>query len=278
MGGASTAAGLGPGFLSRRDVEQSLVFDEVADLYDRARPGYPRSFVDEVCRRVDLKRGDRILEVGCGPGTATQGFAGRGYAMLCLEPGPQLAERARTRMVHDPNVTVATSSFEAWPAPAAARGSFALVLAAQSFHWVDPRVGFPKAADLLRPRGSLAIIANLPQRGESELSDAIDAVYAQFVDAFAAHAQASGRAVRARLDELLAASGRFGDVEIVSEIWTAHYDTAGYLDLMRTQSDHRMLPEDVRGELLAQIAEAIDAHGGSIAVEYEARLLLAQRL
>lgn len=264
---------------ARSGVEQSLVFDEVAELYDRARPHYPDSFVDEVCRRADLPPGARIFEIGCGPGTATQSFARRGFAMMCIEPGPQLAARARTRLASYPNVTVETARFEEWEAPGrTAHEGFALVLAAQSFHWVDPEVGFPKAAELLRPGGSLAIIANLPQPGVSAVREALDEIYARFVEAFAAHAQASGQAARARLDELLAASGRFSDVETVREMWTAHYDTAAYLDLLQTQSDHRMLSEDVRCELLAQIAEAIDAHGGSIAVEYEARLLLAQRL
>jgi len=263
---------------ARSGAPQSLVFDEVAELYDRARPRYPDSFVDEVCRRAALPPGARILEIGCGPGTATRSFARRGYAMVCLEPGPQLAARARTRLASHPDVTVETTRFEEWEAPATAHGDFALVLAAQSFHWVDPEEGFPKAAGLLRPGGSLAIIANLPQRGESAVRDALDRVYAEYVDAFALHTRASGGATRARLDELLAASGRFADLERFSEKWIAEYDTAGYLDLMRTQSDHRMLPEGVLRELLTEIAEAIAAHGGSIEVEYEARLLLAQRL
>jgi SAM-dependent methyltransferase len=263
---------------NRIDIEQGLVFDEVAELYDRVRPGYPDSFVDEVCRRASLEPGARILEIGCGPGIATRSFAQRGYAMLCLEPGPRLAEVARSRLAEHPAVSVLTTTFEAWPSPSGANGEFALVLAAQSFHWVDLAVGFSKAAAVLRPGGHLAIIANLPQPGESEVRAALDRVYARFGDAFSAHAQASGQATRARLDELLAQAPEFGAVETVSEMWTARYGTATYLELMQTQSDHRMLPEETRRELLGAIAEVIDAHGGSFDLEYEARLLLAERL
>jgi SAM-dependent methyltransferase len=259
----------------RVGVEQRFVFDDVAELYERARPRYPDAFVDDVCRRARLTPGARILEIGCGPAIATTRFAERGYAMVCLEPGARLAELARERLARHPDVSVVTSTFEAWPGSAE---RFDLVLAAQSFHWVDEAVRFSKAAALLRPGGRLAIIANLPQRGESAVWKQLDDVYARFAGAFAAHAQASGTATRARLDALLGEAPEFGAVEIVRHPWTARYDTAGYLELMETQSDHRMLPADTRKQLLAGVAEALGAHGGCIDVEYEARLLLAERL
>jgi len=263
---------------ARDDVEQRFVFDEVAELYERTRPRYPDSFVGAVCRRSCLSPGARILEIGCGPAIATPGFAERGYAMVCLEPGPRMAELARRRLAGHADVSVVTTTFETWSAPPGADGRFDLVLAAQSFHWVDPAVGFSKAAAVLRPEGSIAIIANIPQPGESPVRATLDRVYASFGPAFAEHARASGVATRARLDELLDRAPEFGGVEVVRQIWTAQYDTAAYLALMETQSDHRMLPVETRRELLAAVAGAIDAHGGSIAVDYEARLLSARKV
>ena len=57
--------------------EQRLVFGEVADVYDRARPAYPESLVDEVVSYARLVGGDPVLEVGCGTGKATVPFARR---------------------------------------------------------------------------------------------------------------------------------------------------------------------------------------------------------
>ena len=50
-----------------------------------------------------------------------------------------------------------TTSFEAWKPGGR---TFDLVLAATSFHWVDPGVRFTKAAAVLRPHGALAVFAN----------------------------------------------------------------------------------------------------------------------
>src|SRR5712691_10389571 len=56
--------------------EQRLVFGEVAEAYDRARPRYPSQLVDDVVSFARLGPRDRVLEVGCGVfERLTQGLA-----------------------------------------------------------------------------------------------------------------------------------------------------------------------------------------------------------
>ena len=47
--------------------QRSRTFDEVADLYDRFRPGYPAALADDVIRLSGIPAGGRILEIGCSP-------------------------------------------------------------------------------------------------------------------------------------------------------------------------------------------------------------------
>jgi ubiquinone/menaquinone biosynthesis C-methylase UbiE len=76
--------------------QQRLVFGEVAELYDRARAGYPEALIDDV---ISFAGGDgpslRALEVGAGTGKATMGFATRGLEILALEPSADMAAVAR---------------------------------------------------------------------------------------------------------------------------------------------------------------------------------------
>ncbi len=44
------------------------VFDQIATDYDRHRPSYPDKLIDYACRTAKLKRGDTVLELGCGSG------------------------------------------------------------------------------------------------------------------------------------------------------------------------------------------------------------------
>jgi SAM-dependent methyltransferase len=67
------------------------IFDEAALLYDEVRPGYPEELFDDIVALSGIPSGGRILEIGCGTGQATVPFARRGYRILCVELGKNLA-------------------------------------------------------------------------------------------------------------------------------------------------------------------------------------------
>jgi SAM-dependent methyltransferase len=66
-------------------------FNNSAEWYDQVRPGYPEALIDDVIRLSAIPAGGQILEIGCGTGKATEMFASRRYAMLCLDIGVDLA-------------------------------------------------------------------------------------------------------------------------------------------------------------------------------------------
>ena len=128
--------------------EQRLVFGEVADLYDRSRPGYPASLVDEVVSYAGLTAGDAVLEVGCGTGKATVPFAARefvrtdrvfvrfgvyGQAAAGAAVTAQLTNRFGTPLVAMPVVALGdgegTYQIE-WPLASQARGDYLIAIEA----------------------------------------------------------------------------------------------------------------------------------------------------
>jgi len=46
-------------------------FDEVAELYDRIRPGYPAQLFDDLFSCSSLTQASTVLEIGCDTGQAT---------------------------------------------------------------------------------------------------------------------------------------------------------------------------------------------------------------
>ena len=78
-------------------IRQGLVFGEIADEYDRARPSYPDELFDAVMAYGSLRTGDAALEIGAGTGKATRGFSARGLAVHALEPSPGMARVLRAR-------------------------------------------------------------------------------------------------------------------------------------------------------------------------------------
>jgi SAM-dependent methyltransferase len=132
------------------------VFTEDAELYDRARPGYPPVSIDELTEIAGLRPGCRVLEIGCGTGQITAPLAERGCRIVAVELGAELAAVARRNLGRFPSVEVVTAVFEDWALPPE---PFDLVVSAIAFHWIDPAVRVGKAAEALRLGGALATIA-----------------------------------------------------------------------------------------------------------------------
>ena len=132
------------------------VFDEIADEYDRHRPAYPDELIDQACRVAGIGSGDPVLEVGCGSGQLTRSLAARGLHVTALEPGASLIALARQHLDGAGEVEFVNARFEDAPLPG---GRFRAVFSASAFHWIDPEVSWQKAADVLVPGGTLALVS-----------------------------------------------------------------------------------------------------------------------
>jgi SAM-dependent methyltransferase len=141
------------------------VFNEVPELYDRTRPTYPDALFADLTEITGLGQRSRVLEVGCGTGQATRSLAPLGCRVTAVEPGDALAALARQRLAPFGNVNVESSTFEDWDD----RGRrFDVLVAAASWHWVDPAVGWPKARDVLSPGGWVALLGSVTVRRPGE--------------------------------------------------------------------------------------------------------------
>lgn len=149
-----------------RRARLSRTFDEDAELYDRARPGYPPALYDDLTRLAGIGAGRRVLEIGCGTGQATVPLALLGCRITAVEAGPRTAAVARRNLSRfAAQVDVVPVEFESGPLP---DELFDVVLAATAFHWIDPAVRVHRAADALRSGGALAVVRSRHVRGGSE--------------------------------------------------------------------------------------------------------------
>ena len=131
------------------------VFDEIAAEYDRRRPTYPDELVDQACQVAGIGAGDHVLEVGCGSGQLTRSLVARGLHVTALEPGKSLIALARQNLEGAGEVEFVNAQFEVALLP---RERFQAVFSASAFHWIDPEVSWQKAADVLVPSGTLALV------------------------------------------------------------------------------------------------------------------------
>lgn len=244
------------------------VFNEVPELYDRARPGYPDPLFADLSEITGLGQRSRVLEVGCGTGQATRPLAALGCRVTAVEPGEGLASLARRNLAAFGNVEIETARFEDWDD----RGRrFDVLVAASSWHWVDPAVGWPKAHEVLDPGGWMAVLGNAVVRrpGEPEF-------YAETADLHKRFAPDDPHWGHPPLEEEVRAAGEgwatgtegppvvivdpggLFDPPIIR--WYPQvkwFDGESFADHLRTLSVYRKLSADIREPLLAAIAERI---------------------
>jgi len=250
-------------------------FDEAAELYDRARPGYPPALFEDLAELADLAAASRVLEIGCGTGQATLPLAERGYSVVAVELGAGLAAVARRKLADFPAVSVVVAAFEDWPLPVQ---PFDAVVSATAFHWLDPAIRVSKSADALRAGGSLATISTHHVAGGTAAFFAeAQACYERWDPATPPGLRLEPSAEIPFEHDELDQSDRFYAPTFRRYEWDQTYSTASYLEVLQTYSGHRALPPDLRQGLLTCIADLIDTrYQGAITKRYLTELRLAR--
>ncbi len=247
------------------DTKLKTTFNTAATLYEEVRPGYPEELIQDVIGLSGLRSHSRILEIGCGTGKATHSFAERGYELVCLDIGADLIAVARERLKEFSNVSFVETAFEAWEP----EGKFNLIISATAFHWVDPKVRYLKASEVLKPKGFLAVFSNQHVRKDegffAESQSLYDKYYAPLTENRPTHAT------------------NFPGVEAFQAPikraypWTQTYSSEQYIKLLGTYSGHIALPEKNKGLLFDGIVNLIETkYGGQVTKHSEAVLDLRE--
>lgn len=240
----------------------AVSFGVDAQRYDQARPGYPDALV---ARIIAGSPGPDVLDVGCGTGIAARQFQTAGCTVLGVEPDARMADVARSR-----GLQVEVAAFEAWQP---AGRTFDAVIAAQSWHWVDPVAGAAKAARVLRPGGRLAIFGHAYEP-PAEVADPFAAAYRRAAPDSPLTGQPARRpigfyqAAYAKLADKIRETGQFNEPEQWRFDWEQPYTRDRWLDLLPTTGGLTQLRPDQLAEVLDAVGDAIDALGGRFTMTY----------
>lgn len=259
----------------------ATTFDTAAELYARARPGYPLELFDDLAASTGLQGArPRVLEVGAGTGQATRGLLEQGWSVVALEPGRELAATARQVLGEFAGVEVVVAAFERWVG-GGGRGTFDLVFAATSWHWLDQRVAYRRAAESLRSGGFLAIVGTahvLPPDGD-DLFREVERAYEEVGMSDGQGGPGPPEAIEAPDVEAMLGSGFFAPPIVHRYVWSREYTSGEYLALLSTYSGHIAASSQQRETLFTRIRELIDARPpATITKHYLNTLQVAQRL
>ncbi len=126
-------------------------FGAAADVYDQARPDYPREAVEWITGTEPR----RIVDLGAGTGKLTRPLVLAGHDVVAVEP---LSEMRATLVATTPGVMALDGTAESIPLPDA---SADVAIAGQAYHWFVPERAHPEIARVLRPSGVFGVLWNL---------------------------------------------------------------------------------------------------------------------
>jgi SAM-dependent methyltransferase len=125
-------------------------FNVAADAYDRFMGRYSRHLAPQMADLGDAEAGQRVLDVGCGPGALTSELVARvgAASVAAVDPSPPFVEAARER---HPGVDVRQASADALPFD---DGAFDAALAQLVVHFMPaPVAGLREMARVTRQGG-----------------------------------------------------------------------------------------------------------------------------
>jgi SAM-dependent methyltransferase len=261
---------------ANRHGERRSSFDTVAELYSRSRPAYPLELVEHLLSLTGIGSDSRVLEVGPGTGQLSVVIASRAASLLAVELGSNLAAVTRRNLAPFANTEVIVANFDDW---SGASGTFDAVVAATSFHWLNPSTRVGKCASLLRPGGALAVI-------ETRWGVAVgqDPFFAASQTCYARWTPKHDPVVRqVRPEDVVPMRLDTADPEFVMVAQRRYvvertYTSSEYSDLLSTFSDVLVLQPATREGFLNSMTRLIDSRfGGQVTRHDLYTLSVAQR-
>ncbi len=254
-----------------------LGFDNVPEIYDRSRPTYPEALFDAVAAYLQRDSQIRAVEIGSGTGQATRPLLERGIAVTAVDPGARLAAFLSKKLGGEfPALDVVNLRFEEADLEP---GAYDLVLAATSFHWLEPSSRLQRCHDLLRPGGTLAIVSTnqIESTADGGFFERVQPVYMR-------HQQGNeglnlpGEDVTPPEYVELEGSDLFNEPALHRYRWDQRYTAEEYGDLMRSYSGTQSMKPAAQEAMIGDVCALIDAEfGGSITRPLVITLTLARR-
>ena len=181
---------------------------------------------------------------------------------------------ARRRLERFPNAAVVQTAFEDWRMEA---GVFRAVIAAQSWHWIDPELRFAKAARALCPGGVLAVFGHVPMAPPAPVARAFAPILAALAPELGNEPVENWYLADGPLPGLFIRSGVFEFPLHRRYGWSVIRTGESLARHLRTTSPYQRLELDRREALLRSLSLAVDRIGGAFEQRWESHLYLARR-
>ena len=242
-----------------------------AESYDN-KPDYPEELVRTIINKMNLTAGSKLLEIGSGNGRATVPFADFGFEITCVEPGIDMIEKAKEKLIGK-DVKFIASGFENYSAPPE---YFDAIISAQAFHWVSQPLGYEKCSKTLKKGGYLAPFWYIELFDDTDLDKELWAVIEKY-DAYVSCMQEKDYAARMEsVTSKIVASRLFSKPEVIHSYLDKNYTADDYFNYLSPDCFAKQ-PDEIKQACYEELVKLADKYNG-IKRRYTCELYLTQKL
>lgn len=236
-------------------------YSTIAQTYNYIRPRYPQEIINESLNIAKLPENATILEIGCGPGIATLPYAklglNLGFNIIALEPSLPTCEIAKQNLANYPHVEFLQTTLEEFTPPENIK--FDAVLAANSWHWLNPEIAHDKTFELLKNNGVLILLWNMTPQLNYHLYQNIQQLYQTYTPSLDKYeTMAYQQQIIANWADNTVKSGNFTHLNTQTIICRHDYTIDDYLLLLSTFTPYLKLNSEIRNSLFTALKSQIN--------------------
>lgn len=251
-------------------------FSNVVNDYDYARPKYPIDLYETIKKFANLEAVQNILEVGAGTGQATDLFLSTPYNLDLLEVSENQVDFLKEKYRKHNNISIIKNYFEEYETDK----KYDLIYSATAFHWINSDVGYPKAWNMLKDGGTLAVFWQMSSvtyhdEGIYKLLNEIQKHYMPD-SSLGFDAQGIEKVKQKRILQVQS-GGYFAIPSYYDFKWIDIYDADRYVKLINTYSSTQLLDVQAREHYLDDIKQAILEYGGVIEMPQQVCLYMVHK-
>ena len=163
--------------------------------------------------------------------------------------------------------------------------SYDLIYAGSAFHWVDAEIGCPKALNLLKSKGVIALFRyNEISITNEDLSEEIQRAYERYFHQPYIRSPKKERKSFNTTDRIIkdfgfANLGSYGFIDVNMKLYDVAraYNADEFIAFRDTLADHRSLPDGDRAALYSAINNAIQNHSNRLDLDYVFQLYMGRK-
>ncbi|MGD7789580.1 class I SAM-dependent methyltransferase [Propionibacteriaceae bacterium Y1700] len=263
--------------------DTGALFASTASYYARYRPGYPPEVFAHLVDTLGLNGRQRVLDLGCGPGTVAIPLAPFVERVVAADPQPEMikvgARTARAAGVADAIEWRVAGS--ASIAELGADGPYDLVTMGSSFHWMDREAVLADLARVTTSEAAVVLLGDPPPEwgAEAPWADDIKDLRRRYLGTDRRAGSGSGTDPAERHEDVLRRSA-FAHVTTTNWAWTLERTVDELVGLQFSYSfSSPALLGARQQDYASQVRDVLMRHApdGMISTQHDTELIIARR-